>query len=182
MNNIVILIISIVVLMVIFLVTFIIISKNKINESLNTILIANDDINNSLKQKYAIYKEIVEFIKDNLSITEDAFLDFLSFNRRECTKSDLINILDKTTFEINDYAEKYNELLKNKDFYELKRKLYHVELNLEAVVEYFNNKLVVYNDLKDHGPTSIASKLFEFEDFKETIIDKEEISRLINLN
>jgi len=182
MNNIVILIISIVVLIIIFIITLIIISKNKINESLNAILIANDDINNSLKQKFAIYKEIIQFIKDNINISEDAFSNFTSFNRRECTKSDLINILDKTTYEINDYILKYDELLKTKDFLNLKRKLYHIELNLEAVVDYYNSKLVIYNDLKEHGPTSIASKVFEFENFNETNIDKNEISRLINFN
>ena len=182
MNNIVILIISIVVLIIIFIVVSIIISKNKINESLNTILVANDDINNSLKQKFAIYKEMIQYIKDNISITDDAFNDFTSFNRRECTKSDLIKILDKTTYEINEYVDKYNELLKNKDFLDLKKKLYHIELNLEAIVEYYNNKLAIYNDLKKHGPTSIATKIFEFEEFNETTIDKNEISRLINLN
>ncbi|MBR3660437.1 MAG: LemA family protein [Bacilli bacterium] len=182
MNNIGILIISIIVLIIIFLVVLIIISKNKINESLNTLLIANDDINNSLKQKYAIYKEMIQYIKDNISINDDTFNDFESFNRRECTKSDLINILDETTHELNKYVEKYTELLKNKDFLNLKRKLYHVELNLEAVVEYYNNKLVIYNDLKNHLPTSIATKIFEFENFNETIINKNEISSLINLN
>ena len=182
MNNILILIISLVILVIIFLVVLIIISKNKINEELTAIEIANDDINNSLKQKYTLFKEMINFIKDNLSIKEDAFNDFISFNKNECAKSDLINILDKTTYEINDYITNYNELLKNKDFFELKRKLYRIEINLEAMIEYYNNKLTTYNDLKTHAPTSIASKLFDFPEYVETNIDKKEISRLINLN
>ena len=159
----------------------IIISKNKINDSLTAIEIANDDINNSLKQKYALYKEIVNYIKDNLSIKEDAFNEFLKFNKNECAKSDLINILEKTTHEINDYITNYDELLKKKEFTELKRKLYRVEINLEAMVEYYNNKIITYNNLKSHAPTSIASKLFDFPEYIETNIDKKEISRLINL-
>ena len=182
MNNIVILIISFIVLVIAFLVIMILISKNKINEELTAIEIANDDINNSLKQKYALYKEIVSCIKDNLSIKDDAFEDFLNFNKTECAKGDLINILDKTTYEINNYVNKYDDLLKNKDFLELKRKLYRIEINLEAIVEYYNNKLTTYNDLKNHAPTSIASKLFDFPEYKETNIDKKEISRLINLS
>ena len=182
MNNIAILIISIIVLLIIFLITVIIISKNKINESLNSIEIANEDINNSLKQKYALYKEMIKFIKDNLSIKEDAFDNFNNFNREECTKSNLLNLLDDTTREINNYVDNYDDLIKNKDFLNLKRKLYHVEMNLEAVIEYYNNKLNIYNDLRSHGPTSIASKLFDFPDYNETIMDKNEISRLINLN
>ena len=177
-----ILIISFIVLLILFLIFFIIISKNKINDTLTSIEIANDDINNSLKQKYAIYKEIIKFIKDNLSIKEDAFNDFLEFNKTECQKGDLIKILDDTTYEINNYVDNYNDLLKNKDFLNLKRKLYHIEMNLEALVEYYNSKLLIYNELKSKPPTSIATKLFEFEEFKETIIDKKEISRLINLS
>ena len=182
MNNIVILIISLIVLLIIFLIIMITISKNKINEVLTTIEATNDDINNSLKQKYAIYKEIITFIKNNLSIKEDAFDNFISFDRKECAKNDLINILDKTTYEINDYVDNYDDLSKNKDFLSLKKKLYNIEINLEAIIELYNNKLITYNDLKNHAPTNIASKLFDFPDYKETTMNKKEISRLINLN
>ncbi|MBQ8891853.1 MAG: LemA family protein [Bacilli bacterium] len=182
MNNIVILIVSMIILLIIFIVTLVIISKNKINEIYESINIANDDINSSLKQKYALYKEIINYIKDNLSIKEDAFENFLEFKRGECTKSEIIQMLDKTTYEINEYVDNYDELLKNKEFKSLKKKLYYVQINLESVVEYYNNKLVLYEDLKTHGPTSIASKLFDFEDFGNIEIDKKEISRLINLN
>ena len=160
----------------------IIISKNKINESLTAIEIANEDINTSLKEKYAIYKEIINFIKDNLSIKEDAFSNFINFNRNECSRKDLITFLDKTTYEINDYVDNYSDLLKNKDFLNLKKKLYNIEINLEAIIGYYNNKLIIYNDLKNHAPTSIASKLFDFPEYQETQLDKKEISRLINLN
>lgn len=182
MNNLVILIISIVILIIIFLIILITISKKKINASLIPVEISNDNINNSLKQKYALYKEIINFMKDNLSIKEEAFQEFLNFNKGECTREELINIIDKTTFEINDYVDNYDNLLKNKDFLILKRKLYNVEMFLEAMIDYYNNKLIIYNNLKVKAPTRIACKLFEFEDFDEAKIDKKEISRLINLN
>ena len=182
MNNIVILIISLVILLIIFLIVLIIISKNKINESLAFLNYANDDINNFLKQKYSLYKEMINLIKDNLSIKEEAFNNFITFKRGECTKSDLIKLLDETTYEINNYVDSYDYLLKNNDFINLRRKLYNIEMNLEATIEYYNNKLVIYNDLKNHAPTNIAAKLFDFPDFNETVFDKNEISRLINLN
>ena len=182
MNNIIILVISIIVLIIVFITILIVISKNKINNVLGSINVANDDINSSLKQKYALYKEMINYIKENLSIKEDAFSSFIDFKRGECTKDEIIQMLDKATFEINDYVDNYDELLKDKDFRNLKRKLYYVEINLESVVEYYNNKLNLYNELKTHGPTTIACKLFEFDDFKPINIDKKEISRLINLN
>ena len=182
MNNIVILVISMIILLIVFIIILITISKNKINEVRESINIANDDINSSLKQKYALYKEMIANIKENLSIKEDAFNDFLEFKRGECTKSEIIEMLEKATYEINNYVDNYDELLKNKDFMNLKKKLYFVEINLESIVEYYNNKRVLYEELKHHGPTSIASKLFEFENFGEIQLDKKEISRLINLN
>ena len=182
MNNILILIVSIVVLLIIFLIVLITISKSKIQNSLLSVEIANEDIINSLKQKYKIYKEIVNFIKDNLSIKEDAFNKFNEFNTKECSKEELINLLDNTTFEINEYVDNYDELLKNKQFLELKRKLYHIEMNLESMVDYYNNKLNIYNHLQHHLPTSIATKLFQFDEYEEINIDKKEISRLVNLN
>ena len=182
MNNILILIISVIVLLILFLVILIIISKNKIQDALLNVEMANEDINNSLKQKYKIFKEIIQFIKDNLSIKEEAFENFFQFNTKECQKDDLINILTKTTFEINEYVDNYDDLSKNKDFLNLKRKLYHIEMNLEAMVEYYNNKLIIYNDLKKHFPTSIATKLFQFDEYEKIEMDKKEISRLVNLN
>lgn len=182
MNNILILVISIVILLILFLVTLIIISKGKIQEGLLSVEIANEDINNLLKQKYKLFKEIIQFIKDNLSIKEDAFNHFLSFSTKECNKDDLIDILNSTTYEINNYVDNYDELLKNKSFLELKRKLYHVEMNLEAMIDYYNTKVTIYNRLKDHLPTSIATKLFQFDEYEETKMDKKEISRLVNLN
>ncbi len=182
MNNMLILIISIIVLIIIFIIVLIVISKNKIQDALLGVEMSNEDINNSLKQKYKLYREIIDFIKNNLSIKETAFQNFLDFNSKECNRDDLVKILNNTTYEINEYVDNYDDLLKNKDFLNLKRKLYHVEMNLEAVVDYYNNKLVVYNDLKNHAPTSIATKLFQFDEYETIEIDKKEISRLVNLN
>ena len=182
MNNILILIVLVVALLIIFLITLIVISKGKIQEVLLSVEIANDDIINSLKQKYKLFKEIINFIKDNLSIKEDAFNKFFEFDTKDCPKEKLINLLNETTFEINEYVDNYDELLKNKEFLELKRKLYHTEMNLEAMVDYYNSKINSYNHLKHHLPTSIATKLFQFDDYEKTEIDKKEISRLVNLN
>lgn len=182
MNNVLILIVLVVALLIIFLITLIIISKSKIQDSLLSVEIANEDIINSLKQKYKLFKEIIIFIKDNLSIKEDAFHNFLEFDTKDCSKEKLIKLLNKTTFEINEYVDNYDELLKNKSFLEIKRKLYHIEMNLEAMVDYYNNKLKSYNHLKHHLPTSLATKLFQFDDYEEVEIDKKEISRLVNLN
>ena len=101
MNKIVILGISIFVLIIIFLVISIIISKNKIKESMIPLDMSKEKINNYLRQKYKLYKEITKFIKDNLSIKEDAFKKFLDFNAKECTYEELIDLLDSTTYEIN---------------------------------------------------------------------------------
>ena len=182
MNNIIVLIILIVILIIIFAITFILLSKNQIEETLNSIEIANDDINSLLKQKFSLYKEIVTYIKDNISIKETAFEEFLEYNKREYTKNDLIEILDKTTIEINEYVDNYNDLLKQKDFIELKRKLYSIEINLEAAIDYYNEKNIIYNKQRNSGITGIASKLFSFIDYENVSIDKKEISRLINLN
>ena len=149
---------------------------------MTSIEIADEDINNSLKQKYKIYKDIINFLKDNLSIKETAFDNFLNFNTKECSRDNLNLILDKTTFEINEYVDNYDSLLKNKDFLDLKRKLYHIEMNLEAGIDYYNNKLLKYNNLTKQFPTNIANKIFTFEDYKEININKKEISRLVNLN
>ena len=182
MNNVIILIVSIIVLLILFIIIFLTIGKKKINELLIPLDISKDEINNYLKQKYKLYKEIINFIKDNLSIKEDAFENFLSFNPKECLQTELIDILDKTTYEINEYVDNYDELLKNKDFLDLKRKLYKVQVGLEATIDYYNNKISIYNKLKEKSPTSFATKFFIFDEYNDIKNEKEEISRLINLN
>ena len=182
MNNLVILGIAVGVLFIIFIVIVLIIGKNKIRNILIPLDMSKQDINDYLKEKYKIYKEMVRFIKDNLSIKEEAFADFLKFDTKECLQSELIDMLDKTTYEINEYVDNYDELLKNNDFMELKRKLYNVQVNLEATIDYYNNKISTYNTLKDKGPTNFSTKFFTFDDYNTIKNEKEEISRLINLN
>ena len=143
---------------------------------------AKKDINDYLKQKYKVYKEMIKYIKDNLSIREEAFNDFLSFDTRECLQSDQIDMLDKTTYELNEYVDNYDELLKSSDFLLLKRKLYNIQINLEATIDYYNNKISIYNTLKDKGPTNFSTKFFTFDEYNTIKNEKEEISRLINLN
>ena len=182
MNNIIILGIAILVLLIVFMVIVLIIGKNKIRNILIPLDTSKQDINDYLKQKYKVYKDMVKLIKNTLSIKEDAFQDFLNFDTKECLQSNLIDILDKTTIEINEYVDNYDELLKNNEFMELKRKLYNIQINLEATIDYYNNKLLTYNTLKDSGPTNFATKFFTFDDYSKIKNEKEEISRLINLN
>lgn len=182
MNNILILSIAVIILIFLFFIIVLIIGKRKINQVIVPLNLSLEQINLYLKQKYKLYKEITKFIKDNLSIKEDAFCEFFNFNLKECEQNELITLLEKTTYEINEYVDNYNELLKNKEFLELKRKLYNAQVKLEACIEYHNNKIILYNDLKEHGPTSLSTKLFTYDEFNNIPNDKKEISRLINLN
>ena len=182
MNNMIILLISILILIILFLVIVLIIGKRKIEELIIPLDISKQEINTYLKEKYKVYREIVEFLKSNLSIREEAFKNFLDFNAKECLQNDLINILDNTTDEINEYVDNYDDLLKNDDFLKLKKKLYNIQVNLEAVIDYYNGKINIYNNLKEKYPTSLATKFFVFEDYSKVKNEKKEISRLISLN
>lgn len=182
MNNILILLACILFLIILFIIIILVIGKSKINEIIVPLDMSKEQINAFLIQKYKLYKKMIKFIKDNLSIKEDAFNEFIEFNSQECIQSDLINILDKTTIELNDYLKKYDELLKNKDFLDLKKQLYNIQVKLEATIDYYNNKIILYNDLKTKGPTSFSTKFFEFEEYNNISNEKKEISRLISLN
>lgn len=182
MDNILILLFCILVLIILFFMIILLVGKNKINEIIVPLDTSKEQINEFLIHKYKLYKEMIKFIKNNLSIKDDAFHEFLEFNSRECLQSDLINILDKTTHELNEYVGKYDELLKNKDFLDLKKQLYNIQVKLEATIDYYNNKIILYNDLKANGPTSFSTKFFEFEEYNNISNEKKEISRLISLN
>jgi len=182
MNNTLIFAISVLSLIILFVVIILIIGRKKILEIIVPLDTSKQQINECLKQKYKLYKQIIKFIKTNLSIKEDAFDDFLRFNSKECTQVDLIRILDKTTYEINEYVDNYGELLKNQDFLNLKKELHDVQIALEATIDYYNNKIILYNNLKDTGPTSFSTKFFQFDEYNDIVNEKKEISRLINLN
>lgn len=182
MNNILILTICIIVLIIMFLIIFIIISKRKIEEIITPLEIANNEINELLKKKYQLFKKIINIIKENISLKDDAFLDFINFNSKNCNQNDLINILDKTTLELNNYVLNYEILLKNYEFINLKRKLYIIQINLESSIDYYNNHLILYNDLKEKGPTRISTFFYKFNTYENIKNEKKEISNLINLN
>lgn len=182
MNNTLIFAISILFLIILFIIIILIIGRKKILEIIVPLDTSKQQINEFLIQKYKLYKEIIKLIKTNLSIKEEAFDDFLRFNSKECTQTDLINILDETTKEINEYVNNYNELLKNEDFLDLKKKLHDIQIKLEATIDYYNNKIILYNNLKNSGPTSFSTKFFQFDEYTDVSNEKKEISRLISLN
>lgn len=182
MNNTIMLVITIVVLIIIFITIFLVISKRKIKEILTPLDVSKEEINEHLKAKYHLYMKITTFIKDNISIPENAFKDFYNFSAKICSGKELIETLDKTTAEINDYVIKYSELLKKEEFVNLRKELYNVQIDLEASIDYYNSKINTYNDLKTNGPTSIASRFFTFDDYEIINNEKKEISSLINLN
>lgn len=182
MNNILILGICILILIVAFLIIILVIGKNKIKEIIVPLDTSKDEINELLKQKYKVYKKMIKHLKDNLSIKEEAFKTFTDFSSKECTQTDLIDLLDKTTYEINEYVDNYDELLKDKEFLDLKKELHQIQIKLEATVDFYNNKIILYNDLKSNGPTSFATKFFVFDEYNNISNEKKEISRLINLN
>ena len=106
MNNIIILVIAIGVLIIIFLIALIIISKSKISNALISVEIANDDINSSLKQKYTIYKDIINYIIQNVSIKENTFENFLNFKiQSRITANDMPNFA--TYSKDATFAEKF---------------------------------------------------------------------------
>lgn len=182
MNNMLILCVSILILIIFFLIIILIVGKNRIKEVIIPLNNANQQIDNYLNQKYDIFKEMIKFIKDNLSIKEDAFKDFFELNIKECNQVELLNLLNKTVYELNEYVDNYDDCLKNKDFLNLKKNLYDVEINLEACIDFYNNKIILYNNLKSKGPTSFSNKFFTFDNYDSIEQDKKEISRLINLN
>ena len=182
MNNMIILIIASVILLIVFIILVIFIGKSKINDILLSIEMSQDKITDCLKEKYSIYKKITNFIKDNFKVKEDAFNDLFTFKRANFENEELINVLDKTTIEINEYIDIYNNILKNDDFIKLKQDLYNIQVELEAMIEYYNSKLKLYQQLRHHGPTILAGKFLKFNNYETINIDKNEISRLINLN
>ena len=80
MNNLLILGICILILIILFLVIILVIGKNKIKEIIVPLDTSKQEINELLVQKYKVFKDMVKFIKENLSIKENAFLDFLNFS------------------------------------------------------------------------------------------------------
>ncbi len=182
MNNNIILGISILFLIIVFIVIILMIGKQKIKNLLTPLEISRDEINNYLKQKYKIYKLMIKYIKDNLSIKEDAFKSFIEYDTKECHQNELLDLLQETTYELNEYVDNYDDLEKSEEFIDLKKQLYNIEVNLEATIDYFNNKLATYNKLKSVPPTSLGAKFYEFTEYEEIPNNKEEISRLITLN
>lgn len=182
MNNILILSVSILILIILFFFIILLIGKSKIKEIIVPLDISKQEINELLKQKYKVYRDMIKFIKENLSIKEEAFQDFLNFDSKECLQSDLINILDITTKELNNYVNKYDEITKNIEFINLKKRCFNIQVNLEAIIDYYNSKVISYNNLKTNGPTSFSTKFFEFDEYNNIDNDKKEISSLINLN
>ncbi len=142
------------------LILFIIISKKKISKVDFKIEDALDYINEYLENKLNLIKESRDICKNK------NYLD--NFEDEDFSCESLFKLNDLLSeFEEKFNAELYDdeELAKNKDTIEFINKLKENNINLKASINYYNDKVKAYYDLKYTFPISFVKLFCGFKKF-----------------
>ena len=159
-----------------FLVLFIIIilfiiNSKKLKELLLKIDNAEENINLILTEKYTIISKLNKFIKSQND--EEVFKDLYDTNIEELSSIELNNKLatyDNIILELSEYNKdlEYNDET-IKDFEKMNKN----NINRLATEKYYNDNVVIYNELIDKFPANIIER-FKGLDEKELFSNKKE--------
>ena len=145
-------------------------------------------LSTALDKKYNILLRYIDFLKTNLKIKNEEFEEFNLLN----TKIP-INKLNKKINEMNNAINKVmdnNEnLLKEETIININKELLEVNISINGSKKYYNDNLIIYNQLVNSFPSKIIALLFRYkekdfldEEIKEElkILDEDNEKSLIN--
>lgn len=120
-------------------------------------------LSTSLDKKYNILLRYIEYLKTTIKIKNEEFEEFKLLN----TKIP-INKLNKKINEINNIINKVmdnNEnLLKDETIININKELLEVNISINGSKKYYNDNLIIYNQLVNSFPSKTIAKLFRYKE------------------
>lgn len=167
------------VVIVIFLLLSIWKYYNKGNIILIKIKTAEKDIGDNLNKKKELLKESIPLLNEELHL-DDFLIDFDSFFEKETDNFEINNFLDEA---YNSFKVKIYDLeddIKNEKLCKNIKELKKCDIELSAVIKYYNDSCISFNNFIKRFPISILKFFFRYN--KKTLYDneKKEIFDILN--
>lgn len=122
---------------------------------------ASNNIDILLDKKYDVLKRVVDVIKDEVK-TKDKFDSFDAIDINNISRYELSELLDHCQGIIYEYLDNDDKLRENEVICELDSE--DIMNDLEAMISYYNDNVVLYNKLIKCFPSNIVGKMYRFEE------------------
>ncbi len=136
-------------------------------------------ISNALSKKYNILIRYLDFLKENkVDVSDNDYEKAKMINLKQPINR-LNNNIDELNNLVNHYMDTNEKLLKNETIINLNKELSEVNININGGKKYYNDNLIMYNQLCNAFPSNIIAKIKGYEE-KEFLDDeiKEELKIL----
>ncbi len=134
-----------------------------------------ESIRELLEIKYNILKKYLFILKKYVDINENDISECQNINIQNS-----IQLLNTKANNINkniySYMEKNEKLLKEKDIKEINKDLNNNYVNLNGLINYYNENIAFYNTLYNTFPSNIVAKIFRYQE--KEFLEKEQEEQL----
>ena len=128
-------------------------------------LIQKGEVNivNALTNKYNILLRYLDFLKNNkVEIKDEDYDKYKMINLKQP-----INKLNKQIIEMNNVVNQYmdnnEKLLKNETIININKELNDANININGGKKYYNDNLIIYNNLCNAFPSNIIAKIKKYK-------------------
>lgn len=148
--------IIIIITIILALLAIVFIKYKKLEDLENAIITCEDNLENHLKEKNEIIKEVIKDINDEE-------LNKFTYNEEETIHEKEDNLFN-IRWDINKYLLENPE--KNKKFKKEIIKLNEIDDDVEGLKDYYNANVINYNELFLKKPMNLIYKLLKFTQYK----------------
>lgn len=164
-------------------ISFVIVTYNKLIRLKNTVKSSWSDIDVQLKKRYDLVPNLVETVKGYASheksvferVTEARSMAMRASSPIEKAKAE--NMLTDTLKTLFALSEAYPELKANANFMQLQSQLKEIEDNIEYSRRYYNAVVRDFNIIVESFPSNIIASMFTFKQEEFFELESPEVER-----
>lgn len=164
-------------------ISFVIVTYNKLIRLKNTVKSSWSDIDVQLKKRYDLVPNLVETVKGYASHEKSVFervTEARSMAMRASSPADKAkaeNMLTDTLKTLFALSEAYPELRANANFMQLQSQLKEIEDNIEYSRRYYNAVVRDFNIIVESFPSNIIASMFAFKQEEFFELESPEVER-----
>ena len=120
-------------------------------------------LSTALDKKYNILLRYIEYLKTTIKIKNDEFEEFKLLNTK-IPISKLNKKINEMNNAINKVMDNNENLLQDETIININKELLEVNISINGSKKYYNDNLIIYNQLVNSFPSKIIALLFRYKE------------------
>lgn len=125
---------------------------------------AEVNVNSALNKKFDLLNRSINIIKANTKISKDILENVIKLRSRKINDFELDKELETAEIEFNSIKQEYTSLKETEVFFKLCSSLDETNEQLIAAKLYYNDYIVIYNQLVRCFPSNILANFFKYKE------------------